>query len=509
MLNLDGSAGAIAAYPRTGRFACWTTRLQVFGLFLFALSIPHSIAAAQISVGLSYLAWIVRTIGTGRFGLRATPIDLPLICFAALTTLSAIFSVEPNESIPKLRTLTLFGVFYLTIASLTPRGVRLLLALMMFSGLVGAGYSLAEKLRGRGMIITAVDQKSFLAAGPLLPGDVIWLIGKERIGSLEEAAEIIRQTPAGQTIVIEGLHEGDPLPVPLVVTEELKNQPNPLGVSVQGRSRRFRVSGFSRHFITYAEQMQIFALLSFGVVLSMLWKGAGTSTRTQILLSLGLLTVFSLGLIFTSSRAVIASFVLTMFLVSLLMREWKTAATVMLAVVAVASLSFYILAHTRTAGATSLSDDSSERRAAYMKSGLKRIPHHPLLGVGMDSAKRHWTEWGFPGTYITHTHSTPIQIAMDRGLPALGCYFWLMGVFFLTSWRKYRQLHLAGDRASAGLVLGAFAALAGFTASSLVNYNFGDSEVLMMLLCLMTLSVVASEGRRDGGIEGRRDRGTE
>jgi hypothetical protein len=41
-------------------------------------------------------------------------------------------------------------------------------------------------------------------------------------------------------------------------------------------------------------------------------------------------------------------------------------------------------------------------------------------------------------------------------------------------------------------MLGAVAALIGFSASSLVNYNFGDAESLLMLLGVVALSLVAS-----------------
>jgi hypothetical protein len=109
------------------------------------------------------------------------------------------------------------------------------------------------------------------------------------------------------------------------------------------------------------------------------------------------------------------------------------------------------------------------------------IPQHPLLGVGMDAHKRHWQEWGFPGTYITHTHSTPIQIAMACGLLALGCYVWLMIMLGLWLWRSYKQ----GQNL---LALGTLAALIGFSLSSLVNYNFGDSEVVLLLLFLVALA---------------------
>jgi hypothetical protein len=38
-----------------------------------------------------------------------------------------------------------------------------------------------------------------------------------------------------------------------------------------------------------------------------------------------------------------------------------------------------------------------------------------------------------------------------------------------------------------------FGAIAGFSASSLVNYNFGDAEVLLLLLFVFALSLVAGK----------------
>src|SRR5262249_108091 len=150
-----------------------------------------------------------------------TPIDRPLLCFIALTIVSSLFSFEPVESLPKLRSLTLFGVFYLIIGNLRPRSARLMIALMIISGLVGVGYSLREKCWGRGMIITGIEDSSPLRTSHLQVGDVIWMIGRRRVDSLEEANRIIRQAPTGKTYNIEALRDGDPAPVTLVVTDEL------------------------------------------------------------------------------------------------------------------------------------------------------------------------------------------------------------------------------------------------------------------------------------------------
>jgi hypothetical protein len=491
MSSLIIDASGVEAIPQdasASSFAQWTTRIILCGLAVFAISIPHSIAAAQIGLGLSYVAWIARAFAVGRLGIPQTPIDRPLLCFIALTVVSSVLSVEPAESLPKLRALTLFAVFYLIIANLRPRAAKWMIGLMIVSGLVGVGYSLIERGLGRGMIVTAIENNSPLRATGMETGDAIWMIGRHRVSSLEEANRIIRESPTGATYTIEILHKGDPAPQQLIVTDEMKGQANPLGVSVAGRSRRFRISGFSRHFMTYAEQMQIFALLAFGLLLSNLKSLGKGGSRFWLWSSLSLAGLFSLALILTASRSVIASCILSLLVILGLMKERRVALLALVVVVAMSAVSAGMMASIRTA---QVMNDSSERRFGYMCAGLRLIPSHPVFGVGMDSQKYHWKEWGFPGDYVTHTHSTPIQIAVDRGLPALGSYLWLMAMLFVITWRGYKKSTLDGDNTGGGLMLGAVAALTGFSASSLVNYNFGDSEPLLMLLSVVALALVA------------------
>jgi O-antigen ligase len=218
-------------------------------------------------------------------------------------------------------------------------------------------------------------------------------------------------------------------------------------------------------------------------------------SRAWLWVSLSLAGLFSLALVLTASRGVIVSCILALLIILSLVKERRAALLALVAVVAMGAVSVYMLPAIRTAHVTNLTDDSSKRRFEYMCAGLRLIPRHPIFGVGMDSQKYHWKEWGFPGDYVTHTHSTPIQIAVDRGLPALGCYLWLMVMLFVMTWRGYKKSLLAGPAGKdtdSGIMLGAVAALTGFSASSLVNYNFGDSEPLLMLLSIVALSLVAS-----------------
>ncbi len=480
---------ALVQVDVTTPFARWCSRALIFFLFLFSISVPHSIAAAHISLNLSLVAWIARDITLRRFNFTRTPIDLPLICFASLTALSSLFSVEPGISLPKLKALLLFGVIYIIASNLRPRGIYFLLGLLLLSSSVGAGFSLIEKVWGRGMIITAFETGSPLAGTNLIPGDVIWMIGKKRVTSTDEAARVIRQHRAGDIVEVQALHEGGPIPVSLTVTDELKARANPLGIKTGGRSRQFRISGFTRQYQTYAEQMQVLALLTFGGLLTSfrLWMRRRSPT-IWLKISCLLFFLFTTALILTATRAVIASFIIAVLIVSLISGSRLASIVAVLIALLLGGLGLYVITKTREQTAISFNDDSTSRRINYMKAGLRVIPKRPLTGVGMDSVKLHWKEWGFPGEYITHTHSTPIQIAMDRGLPALASYMWLMAAIMVMVWRGYKNQ--IGDEFNQSLMLGTLGALTGFSVSSLTNYNFGDSEVLMLLFSILSLVIV-------------------
>src|SRR6185369_11028041 len=49
--------------------ARWLNRALILFLFLFAISLPHSIAAAQISLGVGMILWFARDVVMRRFHL--------------------------------------------------------------------------------------------------------------------------------------------------------------------------------------------------------------------------------------------------------------------------------------------------------------------------------------------------------------------------------------------------------------------------------------------------------
>jgi O-antigen ligase len=118
-------------------------------------------------------------------------------------------------------------------------------------------------------------------------------------------------------------------------------------------------------------------------------------------------------------------------------------------------------------------------------------PRHVVVGIGLDSIKGHWREWGLFDNGrqpIGHMHSNLLQIALERGLPALIVWLILIGVYIRTLLRITRRAGI--DDFARGVALGALGSALGFFTSGLVHYNWGDSEVVTVFYFIMGLCLV-------------------
>ena len=129
-------------------------------------------------------------------------------------------------------------------------------------------------------------------------------------------------------------------------------------------------------------------------------------------------------------------------------------------------------------------DPSSLERISMAEAGWRMIKDHPWLGVGparVSAAYPGYRSADAPDRRPSHLHNNLTQIAAERGLAAL--LAWL-GLLVLAARDFVRLAARPATRAVAVSALGAVAAL--FVAG-LFEYNFGDSEVKMLFLCLLAL----------------------
>ena len=139
-----------------------------------------------------------------------------------------------------------------------------------------------------------------------------------------------------------------------------------------------------------------------------------------------------------------------------------------------------------------LRDPSNRDRLAMARTGAAMVRDFPLTGVGPAMIPKLYTQYRDPDAVQAmnpHLHNVPIQIAAERGLPALAIWIAFIAVLAYNLFRIFRS-ERDQTLAAAGL-----ATIASMLSAGLFEYNFGDSEFLMLFLVLVTLPFAAS--RRD------------
>ena len=153
-------------------------------------------------------------------------------------------------------------------------------------------------------------------------------------------------------------------------------------------------------------------------------------------------------------------------------------------------------------------DPANQDRFAMIEIGALMIRDHPLTGVGPNMVPRVYEQYR-PEYAVNqtnpHLHNVPLQIAAERGVPALTVWLGFIVVVARALFRLFRrwsptavtdarQSGLSAIRPSGSeqvLAAAALASLAAMLAAGLFEYNFGDSEFLMLLLVLITLPFAA------------------
>jgi len=137
-------------------------------------------------------------------------------------------------------------------------------------------------------------------------------------------------------------------------------------------------------------------------------------------------------------------------------------------------------------------DEAGIKERVYMwRSGLTMWRERPLLGWGPGGVKRAYSRYALPEAFkqrTGHVHNTPLQILVERGLPGLAAWLAIWIAFYRRAIGMLRGLHATRTRERA-LVAGSIAAVTGFLVAGLSEYNFGDSEVVMVAWAVTALGV--------------------
>lgn len=376
-------------------------RLEQIGLWSLVgivAAIQLSIAAAQILLTIAVAAWLASHIVRGE-RLEAPPFFWPLVVYAALTLVSAGFSLDPEVSFTDSKQLVLFMLVPLT-------------------------YDFARGARANSVLSIVLT-----------------------IGAASAFVGIVQYA----VLNFDGL----------------------------GR----RPQGTLSHWMTYSGTLMLVICAATARLLY------GTSGRLWAAFVMPALLV-ALSLTLTRGAWVGVAVGVTVIFLS---KDFRLLALIPIVIVAGVVLAPQTLTD-RVYSIFDRNDLTSRDRVAMLQAGVAMVKDYPLTGVGPDQI-----EGAYPNYRVAdavkptnpHLHNVPMQIAAERGLLALAAWIWFV---VLAAVGSFRLLKKSRHKSLAAAALGGIAAM---LAAGLTEYNFGDSEFLMLLLVLMTLPFAAN---RDGGL---------
>ncbi len=494
--KLDDLAGIETGNVSTRRLE----RVAFVFLILMIISAPHSIAATQTAWITGMFAWVVRLFCRPRIKLKFGALDFALWGFFGWSVISSVMSYEPATSIDRLRGTALFLIIYFVIYNLRSlRTVYFAAFMLILSCMVNVVWTPVQRLIGRGVEIHGLRPDSPLAKALLWEDDTLLAADGKKLNTPEDVAARIEENEVTKIKFYRpdfeftvNVKRSDILPGATAMER--------LGIESWGKSRNWRSSGFYGHYATYAEMLQLIASLSLGLLVAGFFASCKKyadetgkfeqSRRGTYAMLFVAVAGMCLALLMTVTRASQLGFMVSTFVIFAIgtSRKWLFAALTI--GLSLALIGLFILQQSRDVGFFDTKDPSTLYRITMWRDGIRlwsENPRHIVVGVGMDSIQKHWQEWDlFDKGYLPmgHFHSTPVQLLVERGLPALIIWLIVLGIYARTLW-KGLKLNVSGDWRSGGILLGCLGGMIGFFTSGLVHYNLGDQEVAMVFFMLM------------------------
>jgi putative inorganic carbon (HCO3(-)) transporter len=185
----------------------------------------------------------------------------------------------------------------------------------------------------------------------------------------------------------------------------------------------------------------------------------------------------------------------------LVLRNWRLLIAVPVVIGIVAVLAPEV-ARDRARSIFDPSDPTNRDRVAMLESGALMIRDHPLVGVGMNMVPKEYSAKyktqdavdppDKPGDTRSHLHNVPVQLAAERGLPATAAWLWFVVIALRDLFRVLRR------SPTPALAATGIAAVLAMVIAGLFEYNFGDTEFLVLFLGLVSLPFAADVAARLG-----------
>ena len=473
-------------HPRGQRVYVVTQIVILFSLVLYALFAPHSIAITQTSYLLGLVAWGVQLAATREFRQRKSPVDIALFGFFACCVVSSFLSYDLLVSTKGLKSPAFFLAFYFVSANVRSlRFASFLVLALLVSCLVNVGYSGVTLGIGRGLQIDSITPDSPFANESIKVGDVILEADDRVVNTPDDLVRIIDSQRGRLRIKFQ---RNEAVSETSILRQAIKESPGSgferLGITTSA-GRNFRVMGFYSHYETYAEVLQLIAAMGVGLLIAI--PNKRSRTAWFLCLAIPLLVVT---LVLTSTRATLVGLSAAVGVMALANSKRRVVAAAVACILIMLPLALVAVERARGISVLDPEEGSTAWRLEVWREAFGVIKDNPLVGIGKGSEGKLKTTLGLydkgrlpPG----HFHSTPVQIAVWWGLLALIFYGSFMTIIVEEAWRLAKRVRPRAEWQLLGIALGGLGAVVAFNVSSIVHFNFGDGEVVMVFWLLTGL----------------------
>ena len=256
-------------------------------------------------------------------------------------------------------------------------------------------------------------------------------------------------------------------------------------ILLPNRDINHRITGFMSHWMTFAGLLMLVLVAIAAYVLCFGIRKSWWAILLGILVAAGIYLSQTRSTLLGASAAIV---------VLLLLGKRYCAIA---GVAGILALVYFVspagMQHRLLAG-FDLNDPHTRPRVELLGIAIGMIRDNPWIGVGPGSvaleARHYRGSADFPeGTYM-HMHNNFLQIAAERGIPGLALWIWFMALLVLDALRRLRCLSgrkvfpLPSDPGAEDLFVAtsAVGASIALLVAGLFEYNFGDSEVLILFL---------------------------
>lgn len=256
-----------------------------------------------------------------------------------------------------------------------------------------------------------------------------------------------------------------------------------------GRGGLQRTPGTFSNEMTFGGIMML--LLSLYAAVSI---AAGIPRKLRIF-SLIAAAVTCAALVLTQTRSSwLAMFVSGIVLLVILRRRWVPVYIAVMALLVLLGPSAY---RDRIATMFDPQYRTNVQRINMMRGGASIFREHPVIGTGPVDLGDIYREHMPPGAVHVHGHMHNIflHVAVTLGSVGFATFVWLLAAMFIIVGRNLRLDLPPPGRA---LTAGSMGAMTGFIVNGLFDWNFGDAEVLTMMLIIVGLNAAVYRGYGGG-----------